>query len=269
MKVHGITVVDEQSNAAADGIEEAIAWSTVGIVSGSGDEKWRGIGTGTLVRWKDRHIILTAAHLIAGTLPEDLRFFFREDAPIIRLERKALLELHGVPTSVLRPFKEIQMDRPVIDIDLDLAALPVDGRIEKQYPVRFFCVEEGGVTPAVDHTTILMGFPHDISRVTQKNERVVFTHVEWTQVAPAREGLEGFEPREHFLAAYCLTEKYPDADPHGLSGSAMWFRRSNTPGVWHPNVDIAGVQTAWYRGPCLLRMVRREAVESFLGGQLG
>ena len=260
---------NEQLNAAADGIEEAIAWSTVGIVSGSGNEKWRGIGTGTLVRWKDRHLILTAAHVVAGTLPEDLRFFLREDAPIIRLERKALLQLPGVPTSVLRPFKEIELDRPVIDTDLDLAALPVDIRIEKQYPVRFFCLEEGGATPAVDHTTILMGFPHDISQVTQKNERVVFTHVEWTQVAPVREGLEGFEPSKHFLAAYYLTETYPNADPHGLSGAAMWFRSSNTPVVWHPNVEIAGVQIAWYRRPCLLKMVRREAVEGFLSGQLG
>lgn len=68
-------VGDEELNVAADGIEEAIRWSTVGIVSGSGHEKWKGIGTGTLIRWKAHHFILTAEHVIARTVLEDLRFF--------------------------------------------------------------------------------------------------------------------------------------------------------------------------------------------------
>jgi len=263
-------VVNEvQLNAAADGIEETVASAMVGIVCGSGDQKWRGIGTGTLIRWKEQHLILTAEHVIAGTLVEDLRFFFRQDAPLIRRERSALLELPGMPAAALRPFREIELGRSVSDAKLDLAALPVDGGMESKYPVRFFTLEPGGTTPGVDHTTIVMGFPHDISRVTKKNERVVFTYVEWTQVAPSRTGLEDFEDSNHFLASYRLTESYPDADPHGLSGSAMWFRRGDTPLVWHPNIDIAGVTIAWYRRPSLLKMVRREPIECFLTDQLG
>jgi len=48
--------MSDLQNAAADAIEEAVAWSAVGVVNGSGAEFWQRIGTGTLVRWKDKSI---------------------------------------------------------------------------------------------------------------------------------------------------------------------------------------------------------------------
>jgi hypothetical protein len=62
---------------------------------------------------------------------------------------------------------------------------------------------------------------------------------------------------------------YPDAEPIGLSGSAIWFRKGNTPLVWHPNLDIAGVTISWYPAHRLLKAVRRESVEGFLTANFG
>jgi len=256
-------------NAAAGGIEETIASSTLGIVCGSGEDKWRGIGTGTLIRWKNQHLILTAEHVVADTVPEDLRFFLRQDAPLEWVDRTTLQGLPGMPTDALRPFTEIHLGPLNTDADMDLAAASVGAGMEQEHPVRFHELQPDGRTPAVDATTIVMGFPHDMSRVTERNERVVFPYVEWSQVAPPRTGLKDFEENLHFLAPYRLTEIYPDADPHGLSGSAMWSRRGDTPSVWHPNVDIAGVTVAWYGNPRLLMMVRRECVEAFLATHYG
>jgi hypothetical protein len=44
----------------------------------------------------------------------------------------------------------------------------------------------------------------------------------------------------------------------------MWFRKGLTPGVWHPNIDVAGVTIGYYRDSRLLKVVRREIVETFL-----
>lgn len=118
------------------------------------------------------------------------------------------------------------------------------------------------MTPEEGQTIIGKGFPRDLSRLTHQDERVVFTYLEWTEVAPNRDGLENCDPARHFLAAFGQTE--PKAHPLGLSGSAMWFRRGSTPNVWHPNMDVAGVTIGFYERARLLKVVRRETVEGFL-----
>src|SRR5262245_25214942 len=65
----------EHLDAASDAMEAAIRQMTVGIVHGSGEKKWQYIAAGTLVRWRGRHFILTAEHVVRDTEPEDFRFF--------------------------------------------------------------------------------------------------------------------------------------------------------------------------------------------------
>lgn len=78
-------------NAAADGIEEAVAWHTVGIVSNNG----RNIGAGAAVSWRGRPFILTADHVLSDHEPRnDLWFFFRVGRTLERAERE---ELHRRP----------------------------------------------------------------------------------------------------------------------------------------------------------------------------
>lgn len=113
--------------AAAAGIEAAIHSSTVGIVSGSGDQRFTGIGTGTLVRWRGHHLILTAEHVVAGTRPEDYRFFLPPGDPG-KAEREDILKLPGVPERELLPFSELALGSLAVDRELDLAAVAVEER---------------------------------------------------------------------------------------------------------------------------------------------
>lgn len=257
-------MVDDLTNAAKKGIEAAVRRFTVGIVSGSAEQKWQGIGTGTLIRWMGRHLILTADHVVGDTSSDDLRFLFPQDAPPIEVEREELRDLPGVPTSRLNPFSQIEVGPIFHDTSLDLAALEVDPSIETTYPAHFFDLAEEGSSPVEGEETVLIGFPHDLSRVTHDDARVAFTQVEWSRVEPGRDGLKGFDGNVHFLAHYSPPATYPGANPGGLSGSAMWARRGLTPEVWHPNLELGGVTIMYYSSDRLLKMVRRERVEGFL-----
>jgi len=86
-----IVMKRDLNKAVYDSVVAAIRLSTVGVVFGSGDNKGQGIGTGTLICWNDRHLILTAEHVIAGTLSKDLRFILPPDSPPNEIEREKLI----------------------------------------------------------------------------------------------------------------------------------------------------------------------------------
>jgi hypothetical protein len=255
--------MNEMTDFAARGLQEAVRRSTVGIVSGSGDHKWKGIGAGALVHWKGHHLVLTAEHVIGATLREDLRFFFPFGIPPKTVERETLQTLRGAPTSELQTFKQIELGRLAVDPELDLATMEVDSRLDSAYAVRFIDLVPGKQTPPEGTDILATGFPRDIARQTIPGDVVVFPHTEWTEVGPIREGLPGFDSSRHFLADYHTAEDYPGANPTGLSGSSFWFHRP-TPDVWHPNIDVAGVTSSWYSKHRMLKIIRREVVEGFL-----
>jgi hypothetical protein len=256
--------VDDTTNAAFDAIEEAVRKCTVGIVSGSCAQLWQGIGTGTLIHWRGQHFILTAEHVIGETSPADLRFFLPNDAPPLMVDRDVLLSIPGVPTSALRPFSQLEPGRIERDRHLDLAAVHVSESIETKYPATFFDLTDEGVGPQVGQTSLVLGFPYDVSRVLKNESRVVFTQVDWWPVEPYPSDLPGFDRSVHFLTRYSPPATYPNANPRGLSGAARWTRKGNTPGVWHPNMEIIGVTVTYYPAAGLLKMVRRDAVMRFL-----
>lgn len=263
-------LTDFRTNAfAADAIDEAARLSTVGIVGGSGEQKWQGIGTGSLIRWNQQHVVLTAEHVVAGTSSEDLRFFLPLENPPRTAERDVLQSLRGVPTKDLLPFSEIGVHAIVSDPTLDLAALVIDSRLDGRHSTaRFFEMASGGQTPAEGQVIVARGFPHDLSRLTLQNDRVVFMYGHWAEIVADHHELENFDPVLHFLAPF--DDSVKDAHPAGLSGSAQWFSRPTpAPGLWTPNLDIAGVTITYYGSDRLLKMVRREVVEQFLSRYLG
>jgi len=202
--------------------------------------------------------------VVSDTSPEDLRFFLRNDAPIVRIERQTLAALPGVPSTTLRPFQELQLESLVIEKQLDLAALVLDDSLEKAHGVRSFTVTEGGNTPASSQIVVAVGFPCDISRVNHLGERVIFTHVEWTEIVGPRGGLDGFDQATHALAPFSITDELPEADPRGMSGAAVWWQRPAQSGVWYPNLELAGITISYYEKSKLLKFVKREFVEAFL-----
>jgi len=60
---------------------------------------------------------------------------------------------------------------------------------------------------------------------------------------------------------------YPSAQigrlPFGFSGCGIWFHKS-TPKVWHPNLQLAGICTSYYRRSRMLSGLKVEAVAGFL-----
>jgi hypothetical protein len=256
---------NEMVDAATAAIQEAVRQSTVGIVYGSGSLKWKGIGTFTLITWKTRSLVLTADHVIRGTLPEDLRFFLPLQEQPGTVSRETLRALTGAPSSALHAFKELQLGRIVGDKAIDLAAIEVDADLDKSYPVRFFELSPGGGTPSQGTDILATGFPLDIARQTFGGEVTVFYHTEWTEVGPARDGLENFDPAVHVLADYHTAKDYPEAAPSGLSGSGVWFHAPTpAPSLWHPNIDFVGVTSSWYKKQQFIKIIRREIVEAFL-----
>jgi hypothetical protein len=251
-----------------EAVEEAAAWSAVGVIAGSGSRQWQEIGTGTAVCWKKHkaHAFLTAAHVIRDTRPEDLRFMFRPKE-IKRVERSELTRSSSVPTSTLEGIKELKIGTPILDTGLDLALIPVDGQIEDEYSVRFCSLAEGGVTPPQGTPLIAMGYPADTTKFTTKGEGVAFSSFEWTEVAanPDRD----FDPARHFVAAYHMRDSEPEARPHGFSGAAFWQPKRIASGIWYPDLDIAGVIIEFLPARVLLKAVKREVVGEFLVKHLG
>jgi hypothetical protein len=202
--------------------------------------------------------------VVEGTELEDTRFFFSPDVPHQTIEREELLSLSRVPVTALWPYAILKLGRLISDPDLDLAAIEVDSSsLDKSCSDRFFNLVEGGGTPAEGQQAIVIGFPHDISRLTPGNNRVVFTQVIWTKVVHnSGRLLNHFDPAKHFLAPY--DQDTPDAKPYGISGATTWIHVKGESVVWYPKIDLAGVATNWYEGPDLMKVIRREAVEEFL-----
>jgi hypothetical protein len=251
---------------AAKGIEAAIYASTIGIVSGSGEHLHKGLGSGTLINWKGKHLILTAEHVIAATRREDFRFFLPVGAPK-EADREELLSLRRVARRQLLPFTELPIARIEADSSIDLATFQIDASLDGKHPLAtFFELLPGGRTPEDGHVIIGRGFPRDLMRLVDGAAAgVVFSYLEWTNLQTSDTGLTGFDQSMHFLAPFAPTE--PTAHPLGLSGSAMWYRKGKTPGVWHSNLDIAGVAVAFYQNRRLTKMIRREVVEEFLSAK--
>jgi len=257
--------IDDKTTAAADAIEEVARRSTFAIVTGSGEHKWAGLGTGTLVRWDRGLFILTADHVIGDTRVEDLRFFFPNETTPMPVSRESLFALKGVRASGLRPFTNLNVGRVCRDATLDLAAIPVEQRAIERSSATAFELSDEAVEATPGTSSLVVGFPHDIARVLKKDDsRVVFTQFDWAPVAEPGERPPSFDESQHLLAGYTPAHSAPGADPSGLSGAARWARRGSTPRIWHPNIDIIGVTVTYYRGSQLLKMVRRSVVNEFL-----
>ena len=246
---------------AATAVEEALRHATVGVVAGSGEDKWKGLGTGTLIEWRGLQLVLTAEHVIHGTAAADLRFFLPlEDIPG-NADRDTLRSLRAVPTSRLFAFSELSIRGVVVDANLDLAAIDITGALTENKTVKFIAMDADGTTPLEDTSIVSRGYPHDLLMQTLDNAQVAFMFVHWASVLAPRVGLQDFDPELHFLTAF---EGEVDAHPMGMSGSSGCFQRRRGDQLWVANLDVAGVTIGYYESRRLLKLVRRERVEQFL-----
>ena len=74
--------------------------------------------------------------------------------------------------------------------------------------------------------------------------------------------------RLRILATYTESVEYPDAEPLGMRGGAMWFLSDDmapedgTEGLWYPILDLAGLGISRHRSMKLLMMVRRKETDA-------
>jgi hypothetical protein len=240
---------------AMEGVEEALYWHTVGILAASG----AGIGTAAAIRWNRHCLLVTANHVISDTADSDLRFYFR---PSGTMKRSRWGVVPSGLVSLSPPIAIISFDRFVAR-SLDLAALIVSPTLENQVNVKFHDLGASPKLPRPMREPVqAIGYPSDSLKLFSPGSPAV-----------AACGISGsldltwrppdFKPRRDLLLKFPGAEE--DVHPRGFSGAGVWYHKPTPkPGIWSPNVALAGIVTHYYERQARLLILRVEKLVSFL-----
>jgi hypothetical protein len=214
--------------------QETIANYTVGILTDGG----QGVGTGTLIRYADKRLILTAHHVVKGNHPSSLRIAFRpagslQEAPLRQFGSKPTALLSGEPVRVLNV---------VEDTVSDLAALVLSPSQQVQSPADFY--EATGLKDVhlIDKTSIVFqGFPVDNAVRVGPSKAVGIAAEHTTYDSSLLTALSSsYDANNQFLFKYGWESELL---PYGFSGAAVWCGRQPSPYVWTANPVLVGVIT--------------------------
>lgn len=218
---------------------ESIANCSVGILTDGG----QGVGTGTLVRYADKRLILTAGHVIKGNRPSDLRIAFRpagslQEAPLRQFGSKPTALLSGEPVNVLGV---------VEDAVSDLAALILNPSQQVRAPAEFY--EATGLNDfqvAHESSIIFQGFPVDNAVKVGTTTKAVGIAAEHTRYDSSLLTTlsSSYDPSHQFLFKYGWEG---DLLPHGFSGAAAWGGKQPSALVWTANPVLLGVITHYIK----------------------
>ena len=240
-----------------DALEEAAYWHTVAIIEKSG----KTIGTATAIRWRDRTFLITAQHVTHNTSNQELWFFFR---PPGTLERTNWRTAPVGPIKLTPPFRLNIIGR-YEDRRVDLAALELIPRLERDQNIRFYELPDAAKTPRPRPEDVwAIGFPEDSVEKIAKATYAFASSPLWAKVVKTpRPAPDGFNSRKHIL--FDFQPAHEGRKPQGFSGSGLWFR-DKTPKdkVWMPGLNLLGICTHYYPERKLLRLVRVEALLRFL-----
>ena len=216
----------EKNQRESFAFQEAIAKHTVGILTDGS----RGVGTGTLIRYVDKHLILTAHHVVEGSSPSSLRIAFRpqgslQEAPLRRFGPKPVPLLSGEPFNV----------RAVVeDRQNDVAALLLDRPDQAGESAEFYdasALKE--VRPTDGASIIFQGFPVDNAVDVGPKTKAVGVTAEYSQNDSSLSNspvlLSPFDPNHQFLFRYGWED---ELRPHGFSGAAVWCAQTPPSAVW-------------------------------------
>lgn len=240
-------------NREGEAIEEAVAWHTVGIVA----DVSQSIGTGSTILWRNRPLILTARHVIETTPDSDLWFHFRDPGT---MQRSPVEELPHRRDVIYKRKVRIKIVDRRSSADVDLAALEIQRSIEDEHSVQFFDLREDAVTPAPGTIITMRGYPSDLKRIVAPGIAASFALIQWSRIQD-RPHFAPFDPTLEFLTRFVPADKGKRA--YGYSGAGAWFD-TPTDGVWHPNLGLAGVCTAYFPRRKLLSILRIERITHFL-----
>lgn len=228
--------------------EEKIARYTVGIAV----ERNTGIGTGTLVLVGEDRFVLTAAHVIEGSNPAEIRFWLRPPKPMV--EKAAAdtqnSEIGGFTLGEQLPIADIWFDpkNDVAAIKLDAAfALPEAAELyDTRRSYEFMSWEDKKLDGL---SLVLFGFPIANSREVfiESNRSFRFlgcaTHLSEYSLdlnKTAWSGLSSkYSPSKDFVFKYHGSD---DLTPQGFSGGGVWvLAESPERAVWRPEPILIGL----------------------------
>jgi hypothetical protein len=228
---------------------ELIARYTVGIAV----ENNRAVGTGTLVLLGGERFILTAAHVVGDSRPEDIRFWMRPSKP---MQEKAAAdttnsEIGGFSLGVKLPIIEIWKDPRT-----DIAALKLDSLFVLPEAVEVYDVRKSHEfinwkDEKLDGLSlVLFGFPVGNSREVAVDGNRSFrflgcashlseysldlNNTAWSRLSSQHSKSKDFVFKYHGIL--------DDIGPQGFSGGAVWALGDDPSAtIWRPDPILIGV----------------------------
>jgi hypothetical protein len=222
----------DKNNREVIAFRESLANHIVGILTDEGT----GVGTGNLIRYGGRRVILTAHHVIKGNDASNLRFAFRPEGSL----EEAPLKRFGKTSTPLLSGERIKVSRVLIDIKNDLAALVLARGQKVRGPARFYDATDLKNFELHDGTSLVfLGFPSANAINVAPNKKAVGAvtdHVPYESALNKRKSLD-LGPHQ-FAIPYWWKGELP---PHGLSGAAIWCFRDSSSAIWIPDPVPVGV----------------------------
>lgn len=237
---------------------KSVSPSVVGIVGKQNGEFGKAIGTGSLIQVGGRPHVLTAAHVVGGCLPEELRFFMPGNMEV--QERIPGEKPRLRPTEVY-PREPLSVKSCRMNSTLDVAALELSDIYLESPGLTFRDIVPAPAVPAPGRDTVMMGFPVRQAQRCGANFMVI-EFVECLRVVDrGHRRLPDFNADVQFLVDYPAADDY---DPAGFSGSALWGQKEQ-PGLWQPNPRLLGMVLGYYRTSRLLYAISARRIAEYLG----
>jgi hypothetical protein len=199
---------------AMEGIEEALYWHTVGVIS----ELGASTGTAIAIRFRGQCLLVTANHVIKDTADDHLGFFFR---PAGTLQRMDWWQDHS-PDGRLAAAVGIKVFHRFSDTELDLAFLVVSPILESAVNVKFFDLADTAKLLRPLPSVAAIGFPSDTRQALGQGAVAISAVPLWGNIAKRKDWRpHDFRPRRHLLLHY-LPATF-GRHPGGFSGAGIWY----------------------------------------------
>lgn len=227
-------------------------------------------GSGTPMKWREHHFILSAAHVFEKATPKDLRVLTYAKLPATYVSRESLTMddiVDGVALTDASVMHRCKWE--------DLAVVTIDAT--KFQGVDFVDPAKDWIDPPVGEPVHCCGFPTDHS--VRVNHRVVSPKRDEVDLAVWPTVFSGpvlpFPPEDqvkfhyddldsnrHYLIPYdgAGVSKHPG----GVSGAAVWWESDKKEIIWRPNFKFGGTATHCHKKGTIVRVVKASVVRHFL-----
>ena len=248
----------QRNQQEAIAFQETIACHVVGILTHEGQN----VGTGTLVRFGKKRLILTAYHVLEVTPISKVRFAFR---PSGNLQWASLREFGASPTPLIAG-EVVNPLRVVHDKKHDLTAVVLRPQQELSGNATLYDATRLKTFRLTEGASLLFtGFPMDNAvRAGRRVEAVgmVSEHSFYdTALNKSAEVIAKINPTIQFAMKYTWAR---DLRPDGFSGSAIWCGLNSSSPIWTPNLGLAGVVTHYDQSKQLIYATNLRCVLALL-----